>query len=302
MRKLLVSLVVFAAIMLGSYGEYTQGDSVNEPSSQEISSQPTAILGAFGKELAILEQKLTNNREHKIQGIRFVEGEINGRHTVVALSGVGKVNAAMTATLLIEHFKPSEVIFTGIAGGINPELLPGDIVIGLKTIQHDLGMLTAGGLERGGTRNPIDEKRNPVFFPADSRILKLAQISGRRVKLGKIKTSSGERTPKIIEGIIATGDVFVASNVKRIELRKSLQADAVEMEGAAVAQICWQQGVPCLVVRSLSDKADEKASEDLSNFYEIAAGNSATLVADIVRQLGSENYPDKPKKGPKNGR
>ena len=245
----------------------------------------TGILGAFSDEVAILEQGLTDARPQTILGIRFVTGILEGRRVVVASSGVGKVNAAMCATLLIDHFMPAEVIFSGIAGSINPDLHPGDIVIGEKTAHHDMGTLNPEGMHYRGMRSPVDWRPNPVYFDADPRLLLAAEAARKLITLEKIETSEGERTPAIIKGIIVTGDVFVASPAKKEELRKALNADAVEMEGAAVAQVCRELGVPCLVIRSISDTADAKARQDASLFFPIAAGNSALLVRNIVEQL-----------------
>ena len=243
--------------------------------------------------MAILEQGLTDARPQTILGIRFVTGMLKGRSVVVASSGVGKVNAAMCATLLIDHFMPGEVIFSGIAGSINPELHPGDIVIGEKTAHHDMGTLNPEGMHYRGMRSPVDWRPNPVYFDADPRLLLAAEAARKRVSLEKIETSEGERTPAIIKGIIVTGDVFVASPAKKEELRKALNADAVEMEGAAVAQVCRELGVPCLVIRSISDTADARARQDASLFFPIAAANSALLVRNIVEQL-SLSQPQNP--------
>ena len=101
-------------------------------------TSPVAILGAFDEEVAILEAKLANPKAHIIEGIQFLTGTLNQRNVVIARTGVAKVNAAMTATLIIEHFRPSRAIFTGVAGGLNPDLQLGDIVIAEKTAQHDL--------------------------------------------------------------------------------------------------------------------------------------------------------------------
>jgi adenosylhomocysteine nucleosidase len=245
----------------------------------------TGILGAFGDEVAVLEQSLTDAQPQTILGIQFVAGMLKGRKVIVASSGVGKVNAAMCATLLIDHFAPGEVIFSGIAGSINPELHPGDLVIGEKTAHHDMGTLYPDGMHYRGLRSPIDWRPNPVYFDADPRLLLAAEAARRRTSLEKIYTSEGERTPVIIRGIIVTGDVFVASPAKKEELRKAFHADAVEMEGAAVAQVCHELGVPCLVIRSISDTADAKARQDTSFFFPIAARNSALLVQNIVEQL-----------------
>jgi adenosylhomocysteine nucleosidase len=251
-------------------------------------SEPiTAILGALDEEVTMLQEQMANKAEKKIEGLEFVTGTLKGRKVVIAATGIAKVNAAMTTTLLIEHFKPNEVIFTGIAGGINPKLLPGDIVIGQKTVQHDLGILTPAGLENEGSPNPIDGEQNPVFFTADGRLLGLAWLAAENIELEKINTDSGQRQPKVIKGVIVTGDVFAASTAKRTELLDRLDADAIEMEGGAVAQICHQQKVPHLIVRGISDMADEHSLEDIDIYLEIAAKNSATLASKIIELLAS---------------
>lgn len=248
-----------------------------------LDSDPiTAILGAFDEEVTILQKQLTGIQEQEIEGISFVTGRLRGKRVVIAWTGIGKVNAAMTTTLLIEHFRPNEVVFTGIAGGINPDLQPGDIVIAAKTAQHDLCIITPDGIENFGVHNPANQKRNPVFFQADERLVKLAELSAKQVAPEKIKTSAGQRAPEIIKGVVVTGDAFIASAEKCTELRDRLGADAVEMEGAAVAQICYQRNVPCIVIRSISDKANEKAVEDVEKFYKMAARNSASLVVEMV--------------------
>ena len=246
-----------------------------------------AILGAFDEEVAILEGQLINPKAHTIERIQFLTGTLNGQNVVIARTGVGKVNAAMTATLVIEHFRPNRVIFTGVAGGLNPELQLGDIVIAQKTAQHDLGRLESTQIENTGVRNPINGKRNPVFFPADPGLLQIAETALEGIELNPFQTPQGQRQPRIIKGTVVTGDVFVASDAKKASLHKNLGADAVEMEGAAVAQICWQYNVPCLVIRSLSDNAGANASEDFKKYYKIAARNSAALVTRIISQLHS---------------
>jgi len=249
----------------------------------EAEREPTTgLLGAMGSEVRMLLDQLEHAQEQRIEGVRFWTGRLRGRRVAIAMTGVGKVNAAITATLLHVHFHPAEVLFTGIAGGVNPDLKPGDIVVAAKTVQHDFGTLTAGGLTRKGARNPITRDRNPLFFPADARLLRIAGESARRVALGAVE---GDRVPRVIQGVVATGDVFVALGEKRRELRKQLGADAVEMEGAAVAQACWQWRVPCLVIRSLSDMADRNAVRDVKAFLRTAAANSATLVIDIVAHI-----------------
>ena len=254
-------------------------------------TSPVAILGAFDEEVAILEGQLVNPKAHTIEGIQFLTGTLNEQNVIIARTGVGKVNAAMTATLVIQHFRPNQVIFTGVAGGLNPDLQIGDIVIAEKTAQHDLGRLESAEIENFGVRNPINGTRNPFFFPADPELLQVTEAALADIKLNPFQTPQGQRHPRIIKGTVVTGDIFVAFDAKKTALHKNLSADAVEMEGAAVAQICWQQDVPCLVIRSLSDNAGANASEDFKKYYKIAARNSATLVTRIISQLHSEQSP-----------
>ncbi len=282
-RKFGTVVCVSVILLLGSCSS-----SVRE--AKEVSSESiTAILGAFEKEITLLEDELTDTQEQRIEGMRFVSGKLDGKRVVIAWTGIGKVNAAMTATLLIEHFKPSELLFTGIAGGINPQLWPGDIVIAAEIAHHDMGVLTPQSFDYRGAMNPLDGWRNPVFLPADERLLELAQRAAGQLELETIRTTAGERLPRIIKGIVVTGDVFVASPEKCAELRQQLGADAVEMEGAAVAQICYQRRIPHLVIRSISDKADEGAVLDKQLFQMVAAKNSGSLVAEIISLMDSED-------------
>jgi adenosylhomocysteine nucleosidase len=259
------------------------------PTLRIVQAEPvTAVLGAFEREVTLLEDRLTDRQEQEIEDIRFVTGRLNGQKVVVAWTGIGKVNAAMTTTLLIEHFKPQYIIFTGIAGAVNPELRPGDIVIAEKTAHHDMGTVWPEGLFVKGVKNRLDGMENPVFFPADKTLVTCAQRAADLIDMQRVETIAGQRIPKIITGVIVTGDSFIASTEKCAELRKKLEADAVEMEGAAVAQICYQRQIDHLIIRSISDSADEGAVLDKQMFYILAAKNSSDLVTEIIGLLDTE--------------
>lgn len=245
----------------------------------------TGVMGALEAEIATLRQALSAPRDTSCLGLAFTLGELRGRPVVLTLAGVGKVNAAMTATLLIEHFDPEELLFTGIAGGLAPDLDPGDIVLGGRVVHHDFAVAGDEGTAVMATRAPASATPNPVFFPADSTLLALATEVGHGLALAPIPGRGGARAPRIVTGVIATGESFIASTARQRELRTRLGADAVEMEGAAVAQVCHQLGTPCLVVRSLSDRADSSAVRDIELFYRIAAENSAALVMGMVQRL-----------------
>jgi adenosylhomocysteine nucleosidase len=247
--------------------------------------QVTGILGAFGAETRQIESRLTDRRVQTVCGLKFITGRLGDRAVVLAETGIGKVNAAMTTTLLIDHYRPREVVFSGIAGGISDRVRPGDIVIAEKTVQHDLGSLTRGVMKREPVRDPVTGMENPLFFPADGSLLRQAQAAAGRVRFQELGTSVGPRRPAVITGVVSTGDIFVACSDKKKELLAELKADAVEMEGAAVAQVCYQMNTPCVVIRSISDLADESAAVDLEKFYRAAAANSAALVMEVVRSL-----------------
>lgn len=249
----------------------------------------TAILCAFSEEIDHIEGMLSDSKDHTVMGMRFMSGKLNGRPVVVATSGAGKVNAAMVATLLIDRFSPAELLFTGMAGAIDSDLRPGDLVVGEKTAQHDLGDLTPEGIQLRGMRNPIDWQRNPVYIEGDSRLLAVADSAAGHVEFPRITVRGEDRVPRVVRGTIVTGDVFVSSSVRKEELRREMHASAVDMEGGAVAQICRQFGVPCLVIRSISDTADAGARQQAGMFLAAAARNSAEFVAEIVRRLAAGN-------------
>jgi len=240
------------------------------------------VLGVAAQDVAELEARLAEAVSLEIEGIKFTSGRIAGRPVVVAWTGVGKVNAAMVTTLLIEHFKPTQVILTGIGGAVDPNLEPGDIVLAEQTVHHDMGYLGAGGMEPGGVRNRLTDDTNPTFFPADPNLLAAARQAAGATSFDPIAHRNGQRPPRVVVGTLVTGDTFIASKTKCQELAEMLEADAVDMEGAAVAQVCYQRGIGCLVLRSIADKADESAVVDKQKFYVLAARNSAALVLKIL--------------------
>jgi adenosylhomocysteine nucleosidase len=245
----------------------------------------TAILGAFPPEMTILQQQLKEKKDTVIQQVRFTIGLLNGRRVVLAQTGMGKVNAAMTTTLVLEHFSPRELLFTGIAGGVDPQLSPGDLVIGTAVAYHDYGTLTPDSLQVRATRNPFTLADNPIYFACDSALVAMARQTSRKVSFEKIHDKSGDRLPVVVAGVIVTGDVFVASAPATEKFHRQQYAEATEMEGAAIGQVCWQQRVPFLVIRSLSDNANSHAAVDVRAFYQVAANNSASLVIGLAGAL-----------------
>lgn len=257
--------------------------------AQRYKSRPvTGLLGAFGAEVALVKESLKRPKTIIVDGVTFTCGRIGNQRVIVAETGIGKVNAAMTTALMLERFRPRQVLFTGIAGGTNPDLQPGDIVIAGRTAHHDYGSITDKNTPTRQTRNAITKQFNPVYFPADSALLHTAENVVKTVQLEGIPLALGgisDRPVRVMTGTIVTGDVFVASIDKVKNLRTDFGADATEMEGAAVAQVCYQIQVPHLIIRSLSDRADADAHIAYDKFYPTAARNSANVVIAIVKAL-----------------
>ena len=250
-----------------------------------LAQSVVGVLGIAG-EIAPIERRLQDSREVAVRGYVFRVGTLNGRKVVVGRSGVGKVNAAIVTTLLIDEFNPSVILFSGTAGGIDPGLHPGDVVIGATMAQHDVGLQTSDGIRRRGLRNALTGDLDPLLVPAPEALLTVARRSTQGLSLPPVRTPGGEdRMPRIVEGVIVTGDVFLSDEAHRVALRNTLGAAAVEMEGAAVVQTCRQFGVSCLVVRSITDRADGQAQASYQQFLAMASENAASLVAAIIGRL-----------------
>ena len=246
-----------------------------------------SIVGVLGidREVTAVEARLEGSREVSARGYVFRVGTLNGRQVVVGRSAPGKVNAAIVATVLIGHFNPSALFFSGTAGAIDQSLRPGDVVIGTGVVQHDVGAVTAAGIQRRGLRNSITGEMDPLVVPAPDLLLAAARQAVSGLTLPPIESAEGKRQPRIVEGVIVTGDVFMSDAARRDEIRGSLGASAVEMEGAAMVQACRQFGVPCLVVRSITDRADGQAMTNYQQFIAAASENAAALVAATIARL-----------------
>lgn len=227
-----------------------------------------ALIGAMNEEIELLVAHMTDIRETVKAGITFREGTYFGKNVVVCRTGVGKVNAAVTTQILIDQFGVEAVIFTGVAGALDPELQIGDLVISTECVQHDMDV-TALGFPRG----VIPYAENSVYA-ADSKLVDLAVASGEKLFADKVK-----------KGRVLSGDQFIASREVVANLYQELNGVCVEMEGSSVAQVCTMNAIPYVVLRSMSDKADGSAHVNFAEFTVIASENSYKMVEDMVKQL-----------------
>ncbi len=241
------------------------------------------VMCAIPQELELLRGELADRVD---AGSSAFSGTIHGRPVVLAPAGIGKVNTAVVATQLIERFRPSRILFTGVAGGLDPALRVGDVVVGERTLHHDAGVFGDGGIE------PYQAGHVPFFNPTDQlgyapseELLDVVRRVASEVRLVPLASDSGGRgePPRITFGTILTGDQFVNSKAVRERLFRELGGAAVEMEGAAVAQTAEMLGVDCIVVRALSDLAGAESTLDFTRFLDQVAANSARLVSAVLR-------------------
>jgi adenosylhomocysteine nucleosidase len=235
------------------------------------------IMGAMDVELALIDESMTVASVDTVCGQAYKVGKIHGIQCVSVRAGMGKVAAAQTAQTLALRYDVDIIIFTGVAGGINPKLRIGDIVISTDVVHHDFGQVFPESFV------PFDT----LGFRADSMLIAIAEKSAASVRFEPFPTAirGDSGMPRVVLGRIATGDQFISSEKKRAWIEQTFHADCVEMEGAAVAQICAVNDIPFVIIRSLSDLANEDADVDFEAFVVYAAKNSNTLVNGILKSL-----------------
>jgi len=245
-------------------------------SQQKKSTKRLAIMAAMPKELEGLVSAMGPSMTIQSVAMRdFYLGEISGQPCVVVLSRIGKVAAAATTAILIEKFNATEIIFAGLAGGIHRSVQIGDIVVANHLIQHDLDVRPL--FERyevpmlGRARfEPDSVLSQALMHHALSYVDELSATEEPSLLTEKAHS----RSPRVHRGLIATGDVFVNGPASGGEIREHLpDVLCVEMEGAAMAQICYEYGIPYAVMRVISDHADESAKDQFADFLEQKAGH-----------------------------
>ena len=225
-----------------------------------------AIMGAMPEEIAPILKKLETYKTVEYAGNKYYEASYKGVDLVVAYSKIGKVFSTLTATTMIEHFGISVMLFSGVAGAISPELKVGDLIVASKLSQHDLD-ITAFGHPHGYV------PEGSVYVEADRKM----------IEMSKAVASDMGKTLK--EGIVATGDQFVANEERKNWIGKTFNADALEMEGASVAVVCDALNVPFFILRAISDAADMDASFSFDEFLETSANESAEFIMKMVDKL-----------------
>ena len=226
------------------------------------------IVSAMQEELDLLLKDMTINEETKKANMTFYKGTLDNKDIIAVVCGIGKVNAAVCSQILISEFNVTSIINVGVAGGIGKDIYPGDVVVATNLVQHDMDTTVFG--DPHGQIPRLDT----FDFKCDETLVKTSLDACEEIK--EINTFSGR---------IISGDQFISSVEKIQWFEKEFNAMACEMEGASIAQVCYLNNIPFVVIRSISDNANNGAHMDYEKFIPIAVRNSTILLKNIIRKL-----------------
>lgn len=226
------------------------------------------LIGAMAVEMEVLMAQVEGRLEKRIGMDTFVSGKLFGQDAVLAVCGPGKINAALCAQSMMLHYQPKWVLNLGVAGAGDSDVSIGDMVIATAAVQHDCDTSPIG--------DPVGlvSKLNLIELPCDVTL-----------RAALVKAASTLKDVRVHEGIIATGDQFIGNGEVRSRIHQQFGAKAVEMEGGAVAHACYMHGVPCGVLRSISDKANGESEMDYPTFVKLAASHSTQVVEQLLRAM-----------------
>ena len=224
------------------------------------------IIGAMDLEVEALKGKMVIRRRVEKASMEFLEGKLNNTEVVIVRSGIGKVNAAICAQILCDCFKVTHIINTGVAGSLKNEINIGDIVVSLDALHHDVDVRVFG--------YPLGEvpQMGCLAFPSDDRLVQLAVSCCKEVN----------PDIEVYQGRVVSGDQFISDKEVKNRIIENFQGFCVEMEGASIAQAAYLNHVPFVIIRAISDKADDSAEMDFPLFEKEAAARSAALVEHML--------------------
>lgn len=228
------------------------------------------IIGAMAIEVATLKEQMMDCAVSTHAGMKFCSGKLEGLDVVVVQCGVGKVNAAMCAQILCSVYGVTHLVNTGIAGSLNPALDIGDLVVSRDAMYHDFDC-NAFGYPHGKVPG-----MDVIAFPAGEEMIRLAQEAAESILPGHVTL-----------GRVASGDQFVCSKAQKEAIIASTQGICTEMEGAAIAQTAYRNGVPFVILRAISDKADDSAEMDYPTFENAAARRCAGVTRYLAGKLAA---------------
>ncbi len=226
------------------------------------------VIGAMEEEVAFLKEKLEVVTTKMVAGLSYCVGKYGKNQVVLVKSGIGKVNAAICTQAMIDHFGVDYVINTGVAGAVSADLHIGDILISADAVQHDMDT-TAFGDPVG-----VIPRMPQSYFQADNMLIELAQ-----------QAAAEQNEYNVLVGRVASGDQFISTKEGKEKIRRNVKGDCAEMEGAAIAHTCYLNDIPFLIIRAISDDANEEAGMSFDEFCVMAAQRSSFLTEKIMENI-----------------
>ena len=259
-------IVAMACVIVLLLGTILTGCS---ESKTKADADIIGIIGAMEEEVASLKEESEISKTTTIAEMEFCEGTLEGKKVVIVQCGMGKVNAGICAQTLINNFGCTKIINTGVAGSLDNQLDIGDIVVSVDAVQHDFTVEDIG-FQKGEI--PYTDR---ISFPADEDMKALAIEAVEESKLDV----------KVYEGRVCTGDQFISTNEQKAAITSSFGGMCCEMEGGAIAQACYLNNIPFVIIRAISDKSDGSENMEYETFKAIVAKDSATIVRYMVGKL-----------------
>ena len=270
-----VLLIVVTSLPLSLVAENNQAEN-----------KPIGIISALPYEIAYLKSCLQDSKKHTFFERNYYTGKIGKQNMVIAQVGVGIVNASVGTAILIDKFNPKAIIMTGVAGGTT-KTQPGDVIIAQATTFYDLGAKNEKGeftslaaFSPSSTFTGKDEKHVPLFFDASPKLFSLAKENSKKIGLKSLEYKGIKYPVKVTEGIITTTQMFCENKKQEEAMMKATDCIAFEMEGAGPAQVCYNQKVPYILIKSISDNGNFNMFNCLK---EAAAKNAELLVEKMVK-------------------
>lgn len=248
----------------------------------------TLILSAMPSEIRLIQAQLKRPKSGTLACFPYVTGMLQNRLVITAVTGVGGTNAAMVTALFVHHFRPAEVVVSGTGSRFNPRIRTGDTVISTKTIHHAAGSLTATGMVYRKVRGPLAGQMTHWAYKPDSRLLKIARASIAGYKAEPVKLDDETYVPAVVTGVVTASDLFGVSDEKIADMKKKLDPDIMEMESAAIAQVCEQLQVRHIVFRAGSNRTQSNPGTAYRKLGQTAAAAAARWTVYFVGRLAAQ--------------
>lgn len=245
----------------------------------------TLVLSAMPSEILLIQRHLTGAKAGVLAGFPYKTGRIGGRRVVTAVTGVGVTNGAMVTALFIHRFKPAEVVVSGTGSRFNPRIRTGDTVISLRTIHHAAGSLTDDGMVYRKVRGPLAGQMTNFQFKPDPRLLKLARAAISGYMAEPVSANGETYRPTVLTGVVSASDMFGVNAAKIADLRAKHAPDIMEMESAAIAQVCEQLKTPHIVFRAGSNLTQPNPGADYRLLGQKAAHAAARWTVYFLGRL-----------------